>query len=110
MATQKILDQNTKNLAKKYLSKVQAAGIEVSEALVFGSHAAGRADKHSDVDLAVVSPNFGKNHHEELVNLFRLIDLETRELEPVPFSPQGLKDKWDPLATEIRRKGVAVYP
>ena len=110
MASQKVLDRNTKDLVEKYLGRVQEAGIEVAEALVFGSRVAGRADRHSDVDLAVVSPDFGKNRHEELVNLFKLVDVGTRELEPVPFSPQELKDRWDPLAVEVRRKGVAVYP
>lgn len=110
MAAREILDQKTRDLVGKYLNRVQAAGIRVSEALVFGSHAAGCADEHSDIDLAVVSPDFGKNRHEELVNLFRLVDVGTRELEPVPFSPQELGDRWDPLAIEVRRKGVSVYP
>ena len=110
MADKEVLDQNTRDLVKKYLGRVRGAGIEVAEALVFGSHAAGRAGKHSDIDLAVVSPDFGKNRHEELVSLFKLVDVETRELEPVPFSPLELKDRWDPLATEVRRKGIAVYP
>lgn len=110
MATQKVLDKNIKDLVRRYLGNVQEAGIEIAEAFVFGSHAIGQASKHSDVDLAVVSPNFGKNHHQELVSLFRLIDAKTREIEPIPFSPQELKDKWNPLVAEVRRKGIVVYP
>lgn len=110
MATQKILSKKTRDLAEKYLARVQDSGIEVAKALIFGSHATGRAGKDSDIDLAVVSPDFGKDHHEELVTLFKLIDTETRELEPIPLSPQGLKDKYDPLAAEVRRYGIRVYP
>lgn len=110
MATQTILDKKIENLAKKYLDRVRSSGVQLTEAFVFGSHAVGRATKHSDVDLAVVSPDFGKDHHEELVTLFRLVDIETRNLEPIPFSPKGLKDKYDPLAVEVRRHGISIYP
>lgn len=110
MADQTILDKRARDLAERYLDKVQASGIKVAEALIFGSHAAGRANKHSDIDLAVVSPDFGKDQHEELVSLFKLVDEETRTLEPIPFSPQRLEDKYDPLAAEVRRHGVTIYP
>ncbi len=110
MANQKVLDQKTKSLVERYLDKVSAAGIKVSKAFVFGSHATGRATRHSDVDLAVVSPDFGKNPHKELVDLFKLVDVETRELEPVPFSPQELGNKFNPLAAEVCRHGITVYP
>jgi len=110
MATQKILSKKTRTLVEKYLDKVQASGIEVSKALVFGSHATGQAGKDSDIDLAVVSSDFGRDYHRELVTLFKLVDTETRELEPIPFSPQGLKDKYNPLASEVRRYGVPIYP
>lgn len=30
-------------------------------------------------------------------------------IEPHPYSPQGLQDKYDPLATEIRNTGITVY-
>lgn len=109
MATQEILDKKTRDLVERYLSNVRAAGIEVIEAFVFGSHATGRADKHSDIDLAVVSPDFGKDQHEELVRLFKLVDVETRTVEPVPFSLEGLEDRYNPLAAEVRRYGVAVH-
>ena len=65
---------------------------------------------NSDIDLAVVSPDFGENPHKELVDLFKLVDVETRELEPIPLSPQELGNKFNPLATEVRRHGITVYP
>ncbi len=110
MATQKILDKRVEELTEKYLGKVRASGIKLTKALIFGSHSAGLADRHSDIDLAVISPDFGKDHHEELVTLFKLVDVETRELEPIPLSPQGLEDRYDPLATEVRQHGITIYP
>lgn len=109
MANQKVLDQKTKSLVGKYLDRVSAAGIEVSKAFVFGSHATGQASKHSDIDLAVVSPDFGKNPHKDLVDLFKLVDVETRELEPIPLSPQELGNRFNPLAAEVCRHGIIVY-
>lgn len=110
MANQTILTKKTKRLVRKYLEKVRSSGIAVSEAFVFGSQASGRAARESDIDLAVVSPQFGQDKHEDLVRLFKLIDKETKEVEPIPFSSVELKDKYDPLAAEVRRQGILVYP
>lgn len=37
--------------------------IRVDQAVLFGSHATGDADEWSDVDLAVVSPDFSRMSH-----------------------------------------------
>lgn len=95
-------------LVGKYLEKVRRSGIAVSEAFVFGSQASGRATKDSDIDLAIVSPQFGEDKHEELVKLFKLVDKETKEVEPIPFSSGDLEDKHDPLAVEVRREGISI--
>jgi len=62
------------------------------------------------IDLAVASPQFGEDRHEELVKLFKLVDKETKEVEPIPFSAGELEDKYDPLAAEVRRGGILIHP
>jgi predicted nucleotidyltransferase len=41
----------------------------VQQAILFGSHARGAADEWSDVDLAVVSPDFAKMTHRQIIDL-----------------------------------------
>jgi predicted nucleotidyltransferase len=110
MATRKILNKRSKEIAKRYLAKLRDADVEVTQALVFGSQATGEADENSDIDLAVVSPQFGRDKHKDLVRLFKLVDEKTKELEPIPFSPTDLEDEFDSLATEVRATGVSIDP
>ena len=43
--------------------------IRIHQAVLFGSHARGDADHWSDVDLAVVSPDFARMGHRKLMDL-----------------------------------------
>lgn len=108
MANKTVLSKRSKKIAQKYLEKVRGSGVEVTEAFIFGSQVKGTATEGSDIDLAVVSPKFGKDSHQELVNLFQLLDRETKEVEPIPFSPQEFEDKYNSLATEVSRTGIPI--
>lgn len=90
---------------KKLLDK---AKVKVEAIIVFGSQVKGTAKSHSDIDLCVVSSDFGRNHHDELVTLLRLTDVDTTNIEPHPFHPSDLADKWNPLASEINKYGISV--
>lgn len=43
--------------------------VRVQQAILFGSHARGAADEWSDVDVAVVSPDFGRMSHRQIIDL-----------------------------------------
>jgi predicted nucleotidyltransferase len=45
-------------LIQRYVAVLEAQGIPVERVLLFGSYAAGHADKWSDIDIAVISPKF----------------------------------------------------
>jgi predicted nucleotidyltransferase len=61
----------------------------------------------SDIDVAVVSKNFGKDRVEEGMLLFRIAGKIDPRLEPVPISQKIYEDDtWIPLIHEIREKGV----
>jgi len=90
---------------KKLLSK---ANVPFEKMIVFGSQVKGTAKPYSDIDLCVVSSNFGKDQHSELVMLMRLTNNDTMDIEPHPFHPVDLADKWNPLASEINRYGILV--
>ena len=44
----------------------------LDSAYLFGSHAKGKSNQWSDIDLAVVSPDFSEDLHEERLVLMRL--------------------------------------
>ncbi|MFH1176793.1 MAG: nucleotidyltransferase domain-containing protein [Acidobacteriota bacterium] len=95
-------------LVRRFARRVEASGIPVESAFLFGSHARGSAGKWSDIDACIVSPVFGKDRHDERVLLLNL-RLEVSDLiEPHPMSPQEIAEPLDPLANEIRRQGIRV--
>jgi predicted nucleotidyltransferase len=102
------VDPTIMSMINKYLQRVREFGIPVEKAILFGSHAKGAAHKYSDVDLCVVSDQFGKDSHQELLTLLKLTDKETVDIEPHPYSPKDLENKWDPLAAEIVNFGIVI--
>lgn len=97
---------DAKNKAKKFVESLNKAGIRVNKAYLFGSYAKGLAKKDSDIDVCVVSPSFGGDYFGEMVRLRKLsLNIDSR-IEPVPFLPEDLNDKYSTLASEIRKYGV----
>ncbi len=93
---------------KKYYAKLIAVGIPVEQMILFGSHAKGSAKKWSDIDLCIVSKSFGKKPFDEMVQLSRYTKDIDDNIEPHPFHPNDLLDKYDPLAAEIRTHGITI--
>lgn len=97
---------DAKKKAKKFVESLGQAGIKVKEAYLFGSYAKGKAKKDSDIDVCVVSSSFGKDYFGEMVKLRKLsLNIDSR-IEPVPFLPEDLNDKYSTLASEIRKFGI----
>lgn len=94
-------------IIKRFAAALGDEGIKVDKIIIYGSHAKGKARPDSDIDVAVVSRNFGKDRTEEGMMLFRIAgEIDTR-IEPVPLSLDSYKnDTWIPLIYEIRTKGV----
>jgi hypothetical protein len=60
---------------------------------LFGSHARGAADQWSDVDLAVVSPDFEGMSHRQVIDLLVEVALAVDpRVEIRPYSPRDLAE------------------
>ena len=106
MAQKKLTPSLTK-LVLRYKRKLEK-NILVTDVIVFGSQAKGTAGPYSDIDVCVVSPQLGKDRHNERVMLSRLSDGIDLRIEPHPYHPDDFKDIWDSLAHEILSHGIAV--
>ena len=94
-------------IIKRFASALIKEGITVDKIILYGSHARGRARPDSDIDVAVVSRDFGKDRTEEGMLLFRIAGEIDVRLEPVPISLKSYKkDTWVPLIYEIRKNGL----
>ncbi|NDE16061.1 nucleotidyltransferase domain-containing protein [bacterium] len=97
-----------KSLAIQLRHRLGTAGVHVDGVILYGSRASGRQRPDSDIDVAVLSRDFGKDRYAEGV----LVNLHAHrvhaDLEAVPI---GLHEWFEPfpaspLVHEIQMNGV----
>ncbi len=91
-------------LARRFARSVQKAGIRLEAAYLFGSYATGHAGPDSDIDVALVSPDFSGwvDDFDKLREPLR--DMDSR-IELIHLPPQNFCDE-NPLAWEVKTKGI----
>lgn len=94
--------------AQEFINKLRAQGLPITTASVFGSWAKGTANIDSDIDVCVVSPYFGKDIIQEMVDLRKIALSVDSRIEPIPFSPENYQDPLSSLASEIRSHAIAL--
>jgi predicted nucleotidyltransferase len=78
---------------------------KVELAFLYGSYAKGASNEWSDIDIAIVSPDFSDDLLKERLALAKLaIPIDDR-IEPKPFNKKSF-DLNDPLVYEITQSGI----
>jgi predicted nucleotidyltransferase len=96
--------QDLDEIVRIFLDEIRKV-YRVDSAYLFGSHARGTSNDWSDIDLAVVSPDFSEDLYEERLVLMRLAaDIDDR-IEPKPFRPE-MFNSTEPLVDEIQKHGL----
>lgn len=108
MAQKTLLSDTPARLTKRYYQALTSAGIPVEKIIIFGSYAKGTAKPYSDLDICVSSPIFGKDRINDRNLLFKISRQIDDMIEPHPYNPKDLLEKWDPLAEQIRKHGQVV--
>ena len=96
-----------KELMRRYIAQVNQVK-QVDRAYLYGSYAKGRANKWSDIDIAIVSPDFSQDLFEERVFLMKLALNFDDRIEPSPFRPEDFNLD-NPLVNEIDASGIEIY-
>ena len=79
----------------------------IQAAYLYGSQTKGKATQWSDIDVAVVSPDFSDDLFEERLILMQLAaDIDDR-IEPRLFKVETFNVN-DPIASEIQKRGIRV--
>lgn len=92
----------------EYKNELKKHGIKILKVILFGSVAKGTNDEYSDIDLALVSPIFGKDYHRERVELAILSGKINDNIEPHPLNPKDLDNKYYALSNEINKYGIEI--
>ncbi len=87
-----------------FLREVQKK-YSIMEAYIYGSFAKGTSHKWSDIDLAIISPDFSDDLFEDRLYLMRIAASIDDRIEPRPFKKE-LFNRNDPLVDEIQKNGV----
>lgn len=96
-----------KEVVRAYGRALTHHGIRVTRLVLFGSFAAGTAKADSDIDVAVISPDFGHSRFEEGALLHKIARRVDVRISPVPLSSRSFdNDTWVPLIFEIRKTGI----
>jgi len=84
-------------------------GITAEKVILYGSYARGDSRDYSDIDVAVVSPQFGRDRFKEGLRLRAIAATVDCRIEPVPVSSRAYsRDTWIPLIWAIRTQGVEI--
>jgi len=96
---------------KKYLETLRNKNIKVKKAILYGSCASGSNNKDSDIDLAIISPDFGRDRFSEALMLKKLTRDVDLDISPRPYSIEQYQKakQGDFLFDEIIQKGKTVY-
>ncbi|PIP64228.1 nucleotidyltransferase [Candidatus Roizmanbacteria bacterium CG_4_9_14_0_8_um_filter_34_12] len=101
--------QGILNEIENYIKVLIKNKINPEKIILYGSFAKEKAHQYSDIDIAVISDQFGKDEIEELMELERLtIDVSDR-IEAIPLTNDNLKLKYHSLIGEIKKYGKIVY-
>jgi len=83
--------------------------ITVNYAILYGSHAYGKPGKESDIDIAIVSENFGKNHIKEMRFLSVKRLLSDSSIEPYAIGLEEFNNRSEgDFISEIFQKGIVI--
>ena len=105
------MDREHYSIIAKYKEILEAQGINVKKIILYGSHATGKAREDSDLDLVVVSDDFGNMDLWERLCLLG----EARIDINVPMEILGLTEKEFELegkgtfiGEEVKAKGMEI--
>jgi uncharacterized protein len=104
-----MVTQEVRDIVNRFVEAVSSRGVNVDKAILYGSHATGNESKDSDLDVAVISPDFGKDRFKEGTMLMKLAWRIDLRLHPVPLSVESFaQDTWIPLVHEIKAHVVEI--
>lgn len=99
-----------KKIVKQYASVLHKNKFAFSKIYLFGSYAKDKAQKDSDIDVAIIAnkTGSGKAYLNKKMKLWELtIDVDTR-IEPILIEEKDLKNGSTIMGNEIKKYGIRV--
>jgi predicted nucleotidyltransferase len=100
-----------KKLVSQYVRNLEAMGIRVQTVVLFGSYARKNAHAGSDIDLAVIAPQFARLNIRERYEMLGLANMELRApIQAIGYAPRQWRyPERGSFIDEIQRTGQTIY-
>lgn len=98
-----MVKKEIEEIIKKFILELKREGIEIIKVFLFGSYARGFEREDSDIDIAVVCKDFGKDAIEQNMKLWKIaVRIDTR-IAPTSLSISEFKKEYIPIIPEIKK-------
>jgi uncharacterized protein len=100
-----------KTLVNQYILNLKARGFHVETVVLFGSYARDNAHAGSDIDLAVIAPQFTRLNIRERYETLGLANMELRApIQAIGYTPRQWRyPEQGSFIDEIQRTGRIIY-
>ena len=95
-------------IVKKYATELNAKKYPFSAVYLFGSYATGKANRWSDIDVAIISDKLKKNWNKNEDALWKYTIGVDFRIEPIGFTIKDFQDDSDPMVSEIKKTGIKI--
>ena len=105
------MDNEIYNIVTEYKKRLDTLGIKVKKIILYGSHAKGKSEEHSDIDLIVISNNFKDMDLWERLCLLGSARIGIkRPMEILGFTEDEFKaeKKGSFIGDEVKSKGIEI--
>lgn len=92
--------------AKAFIEECNSIGLNFYKVMMFGSVAKNQAHEWSDIDLLLISDQFGQNLFENL-KLYSRINIKYPQIETHPY-PTYYYLEGDSFLSEISQQGIEI--
>ena len=104
-----MVKKEIRDIVNRFVAALASRGVHVDKALIYGSVAKNMDTSDSDLDVAVVSSDFGRDRYGEGILLNKVAWRIDARIHPVPISSDSYNNEtWIPLSHEIRTHGREV--
>lgn len=93
------------NMVRLLVEKIKGKGVRISSAFLFGSYAKGTASLNSDIDVAIVSPDFSGFRFDDLRKVAKEVYSFDADIEVLTFKESDFTTD-NPFVEEIIRTGL----
>jgi uncharacterized protein len=111
MVKAKYTQNEIKKITKELVKQLTVNKVAVERIILYGSYATGKQRKHSDIDIAIISPSFkNKKIIDIQEQLARVFSKYLSIIEPVGYSSEDFHSaEPETLIGEIKKSGKLLY-